>query len=489
MELTRKRYLSYSIILIFDVIAFYIALYLAYRSRIFALKFFESYLRQYYPRFPLAFPFKHLLSFWWMPFVFLFMFASEKLYSNRFPFWEETRLLIKSSFSSALIISGILFLGHLTSRTSAVAILFLFFYGVFLFPLFRFSIKRILYKLGIWREKVIIIGTDKIAINTAKAIQNEKHVGYSIEGFISEKKNVEKKELNVSNTKYQILGHLNILKKVLNETGIKTLVLAIPSLSKSKYEQIALNAQKMVSNIFVVPDSKGIALLNTQLFHFFLQDLFLFKIVNNINFLFNRLLKRLFDLIICIFAIPILIPIFLIIAILIKLDSKGPVFFLHERVGYGGKIFKIIKFRTMYSDAQERLKQILETDAEAKKEWETYFKLKNDPRVTRIGRFLRKTSLDELPQVINVLLGQMSLVGPRPVILEELEKYYEDNKEFYFMSKPGISGLWQISGRNELDYESRVRLDTWYVLNWSLWLDIVILIQTIRVVLNREGAY
>jgi undecaprenyl-phosphate galactose phosphotransferase len=143
----------------------------------------------------------------------------------------------------------------------------------------------------------------------------------------------------------------------------------------------------------------------------------------------------------------------------------------------------------MYRDSKERLEKILAADPAFKQEWTTYFKLKNDPRVTPIGRFLRKTSLDELPQLFNVLKGEMSLVGPRPVLRDEIAKYYKEFADYYHLVRPGITGLWQVNGRNDLNYDARVRLDTWYVLNWSLWLDVVILFKTFRVVLKKEGAY
>jgi undecaprenyl-phosphate galactose phosphotransferase len=143
----------------------------------------------------------------------------------------------------------------------------------------------------------------------------------------------------------------------------------------------------------------------------------------------------------------------------------------------------------MFSDSKERLEELLASDPEIKKEWETNYKLKNDPRVTKIGDLIRKTSLDELPQIFNVLRGEMSLVGPRPVVEEELNKYYKESAEYYKMVKPGITGFWQVSGRSDTDYDFRVKVDTWYVYNWSLWLDIMVLIKTVRVVLLREGAY
>ncbi|HFM4314209.1 TPA: sugar transferase, partial [Escherichia coli] len=154
----------------------------------------------------------------------------------------------------------------------------------------------------------------------------------------------------------------------------------------------------------------------------------------------------------------------------------------------GGKIFKCLKFRSMVTNSKEVLEDLLSKDIQAKQEWEATFKLKNDPRITKIGHFLRRTSLDELPQLFNVLKGEMSLVGPRPIITAELEKY-NDEVAYYLLSKPGMTGLWQVSGRSDVDYETRVYLDTWYVKNWSMWNDIAILFKTIGVVLKKDGAY
>ena len=178
------------------------------------------------------------------------------------------------------------------------------------------------------------------------------------------------------------------------------------------------------------------------------------------------------------------------IAVAIKLTDGGPVFFRHERVGYRGKKFKVLKFRSMYVDAEERLKEILSKDPEAKREWERTFKLKNDPRVTPIGKFLRKTSLDELPQFFNVLKGDMSVVGPRPVVEDELKKFYRDKAVLYKSVKPGMTGYWQVEGRSDVDnYEERVRMDEWYIQNQSLLLDLKIILKTIKVMFTGKGAY
>ncbi|HBU4505768.1 TPA: UDP-phosphate galactose phosphotransferase, partial [Klebsiella pneumoniae] len=171
----------------------------------------------------------------------------------------------------------------------------------------------------------------------------------------------------------------------------------------------------------------------------------------------------------------------------VKKDG-GPAIYGHERIGKNGKPFKCLKFRSMVTNSNEVLKELLLSNEEAKEEWDATFKLKNDPRITKIGHFLRRTSLDELPQLFNVLKGEMSLVGPRPIITDELARYNEE-VEYYLLSKPGMTGLWQVSGRSDVDYETRVYLDAWYVKNWSMWNDIAILFKTIGVVLKKDGAY
>ena len=180
-------------------------------------------------------------------------------------------------------------------------------------------------------------------------------------------------------------------------------------------------------------------------------------------------------------------PIFALLCYMVKRDG-GNAIYGHERVGQNGKKFKCLKFRSMVTNSKEVLEKLLATSEEARIEWDKDFKLKNDPRVTRIGSFLRKTSLDELPQLWNVIRGEMSLVGPRPVIEAELERYAGD-VDYYLMAKPGMTGLWQVSGRNDIDYDTRVYFDSWYVKNWALWTDIAILFKTAGVVLRRDGAY
>ena len=198
--------------------------------------------------------------------------------------------------------------------------------------------------------------------------------------------------------------------------------------------------------------------------------------------------KTIFDFTLTFIGTICISPLLAYIAYRIKKEDPGPVIFKHMRVGKNGKSFPCYKFRSMCVDAKQMLEKYLRENPEARMEWERDFKLKNDPRITKSGAFLRKTSLDELPQIFNVLKGEMSLVGPRPVIKEELERYGEYVDD-YLMVKPGITGMWQVSGRSDIDYTERVLLDSWYVRNWSVWIDIVMLVKTFKVVLLRKGAY
>ncbi len=200
-------------------------------------------------------------------------------------------------------------------------------------------------------------------------------------------------------------------------------------------------------------------------------------------------LKRMIDLLLTLLGCTVFIPLTLFFAVLIKIEDGGPVFYSHSRIGKGGKQIKILKFRTMIQNADKVLEDYLAADPSLAEEWAQTHKLKNDPRITRVGKWLRRTSLDELPQVWNVLRGDLSFVGPRPIVEEEIAKYGHKGYELYTQVIPGLTGYWQISGRSNTSYAKRVELDSYYIRNWSVWLDIYIIACTPKTILNISAAY
>ena len=238
----------------------------------------------------------------------------------------------------------------------------------------------------------------------------------------------------------------------------------------------------------MIPDVETLPFLTMDIESLIDGRIVMFRMRNNLQNKWNRAFKFIFDWCAALLGSIIFSPVMFGIALWIRKDSPGPVIFKHRRIGQYGKEFSCYKFRTMCVDAKEKLEELLKADPEAKKEWEENYKLKNDPRITRSGKFLRRTSLDELPQIFNVLKGEMSLVGPRPIVAKEI-RYYGKFIEDYYMVRPGITGMWQTGGRNDTGYEQRVRMDSWYVRNWDFWFDIVLLWRTLKVVIKGDGAY
>lgn len=476
-----KNSLKVLLLLLLDIAAFYCSLHAAYFTR--------ALLDIWRPRLaPLGLSLQYFLRIWWLPAVFLSFIAYERLYIRKLPFWDETRELFKAISVSTIAILSIITLGRIYGDISRLTVFFLWCYGLLFFPFFRLFGKKILFSTGLWKDKVIIIGAGMAGIEAAKGLNADRHLGYDVVGFLDDDEGLGR-EARVGGAAYKIFGKIKHFRKFVKHLDISTVIIAIPSLSVEKSSELTNEIQKYTKTVLLVPDIKGVALTNTELQHLFVQQIFLLKINNNLKSPYNRFIKRIFDMALPLLFLPLFLPVVGILGLLIKLDSPGPVFYRHTRVGRGGRPFRIYKFRSMYHDSKERLQKILAADPAARSEWETSFKLKNDPRITRMGRFLRKTSLDELPQIFNVLKGEMSLVGPRPVLEEEITKYYKKLADYYHLVRPGLTGLWQVNGRNDVDYDVRVRLDAWYVLNWSVWLDIVILFKTFRAVLRKEGAY
>jgi len=354
---------------------------------------------------------------------------------------------------------------------------------LFLVPLFRIVTKRILNVMSMWERNTYIVGSGKNAQDAYNAIRSERNLGFNVVGFIATE--TCKKSLCDIDGIPVISTGTGWLKSIDKRTQfIVALETHQGSIRNDWLRLFMTNGYRFVS---VIPTLRGMPLDSTDMSFIFSHEVMIFRVHQNLAKWSSRFIKRVFDIVVSSAIIFFLSPALLYISFRVRKDG-GPAIYGHERVGKGGMPFKCLKFRSMVINSKEVLEALLAGDPDARDEWDKTFKLKNDPRITRIGEFLRKTSMDELPQLFNVLKGEMSLVGPRPIINAELERY-SDEVDYYLLSKPGMTGLWQVSGRSDVDYETRVYLDAWYVKNWSMWNDIAILFKTIGVVLKKDGAY
>jgi exopolysaccharide production protein ExoY len=285
---------------------------------------------------------------------------------------------------------------------------------------------------------------------------------------------------------FPIVADLNRLPEVAAETNAEAAVMAVPEACEARLRALAM-CQRLFPTVVMTTPLHNVATADVEL-HTVGSQLVLELRHNHIDIV-NRAIKRAFDLVFSLTVLLLLSPVYLLIAVLIKLDSNGPVLYGHPRIGRNGKVFECLKFRTMRKDADSLLADILHDDPAAASEFAATHKLKNDPRVTRLGGFLRRSSLDELPQFLNVVTAHMSVVGPRPIVAEELVRY-GDWAGNLLAVRPGVTGYWQVSGRNDTTYDERVALDMHYLRNWSLSEDIRIVFKTVRAVVDRtNGAY
>ena len=424
------------------------------------------------------------LNFWVIfPILYMLFINMRQLYSRRMPFYKEVEQVFHSCLYGTLALVFVLYVAQIAARTSRFFVL-LFGVLVFLFiSILRYATKKFLIKKQLLQIPVLIIGAGKTAELLAQAIKSDVGMGYKIVGLLEDNK-VKQGILD----NFPVLGGFADAEQVIKDTGVKRVFIAAPGLKDEKLGKLIYRIQPLVENIGVIPNFVGIPTGGLEIESLFNEKLVVLRLKNNLARPLNRMLKTVFDYTLTLLGTIAISPILLFIAIWIYKDSPGPVIFKHIRIGKDGKPFPCYKFRSMCVDAKEKLAELLENDPAAREEWERDFKLKNDPRITKSGAFLRKTSLDELPQIFNVLKGEMSLVGPRPIIQEELARYGEYVGD-YLMVKPGITGMWQVSGRSDIEYHERVLLDSWYVRNWSVWIDIVMLFKTFAVVALRKGAY
>ncbi len=424
------------------------------------------------------------LNFWLVfPCFYIICIQMEHLYQTRIQFWKVVEKLFGAAGYGTLAIILLLYVAQAARYTSRLFIGLLWITSFVFLIAGRFFVKWLLNKYKNLQVPVLIVGAGKTAELFIQGIIGEEGMGYRIAGFLE-----DQEEICPNLKEYPVLGRFDQAEEIIKATGIQNVVIAAPGLEQDKLRDLINRIQALVKNLIIIPNLMEIPMNGIEAEGFFNEKIILLRLKNNLARPLNKFIKYSFDFIGTLIGMIVISPFLLLICIWIKMDSPGPILFRHRRIGKDGKEFYCYKFRSMCKDAQVKLEEILAENEEVRAEWKKSFKIKNDPRVTKAGRFLRKTSLDELPQILNVLKGEMSLVGPRPIVEEELARYGEYVDD-YLMVRPGITGIWQVSGRSDTTYDERVHMDSWYVRNWSFWLDIMLLWRTLKIVFKCEGAY
>ncbi len=350
-------------------------------------------------------------------------------------------------------------------------------------PVARNWVKRAMKRMGLLAKPVVVVGSQEAGRRVLKALQREWHLAWEPVGVYDNLVAPASGELE--GVPYR--GTMTDAVALAHKSEVDTAIFAVPRMGTEHQEFVAL-ASHHFRHVVIVPDFGGSAQLGSAVVAKDLAGMFGVEIKYSLLDPWAQRLKRAMDIGATAVGGALVLPIILMLALLVWVESRRPIFYSDLRLGRDGKLFPCFKFRTMVPDAETMLQQMLEEDDEIREEYLTYHKLRNDPRITRVGRFLRKTSLDELPQLWNVLRGEMSLVGPRPYLSRESDQIGAAYNEIKRVP-PGITGPWQVSGRNSCSFEDRVLMDAYYVRDWSVWLDLLLLARTVRVLLSRRDAY
>lgn len=438
-----KSSLSYLILILLDTFMIYVAIAFAYELR----TIFEHWMLA-----PMNKELSAYTNNFLMYVVVFTIFFNENIYKYRYDFWEETRLVLRGLSISLVIVLSLIALTKSIENYSRFIIIISFLLMALFIPISKNVMKKFLFRLNLWKKGAEVSGNN---LHIKEEIFGNPYLGY-VQSSHEDAKTI------FINTNDILADELQ--EKLDVSLKEKKEVLFIPLLQSYNFANARIieltNSRK---NLIVIENS----LLKKH----------------------NIWTKKVSDIFLSVLLLPFIVFLFLVIIFFIKREEpKGKVFFKQKRMGHNGKEFVCYKFRSMYEDGDAILDEYLKEHPKEIVCYDKYHKYKNDPRITKIGRILRKTSLDELPQIINVLSGEMSLIGPRPYMLNEKEKI-GDKLDMVLAVKPGITGLWQVNGRSEVDFASRVEMDVWYTRNWNLWLDLVILIKTIKVVLFRNGAH
>jgi Undecaprenyl-phosphate galactose phosphotransferase WbaP len=407
-------------------------------------------------------------------------FAAKGHYSLKASWWLQVEHILFASLSAFIVSALVIYAEQIPVQIAQNELLWLFMPPCLI--LLRWVARGILVKKGRWAIPTSLVGKYETIIKLIPALKAETYLVYDVQHALF---------LDAEETQIEDFKNLYPAVRIHSELGSLLLhggyVLFCPGSRTSVHDEILAQLEMSNARFAYIPPAEGYFLYNVKPQRFFGFGMIALESKRPLLSGLTLILKDIMDRIGAAIALVLLSPVFIAISWLIKKDG-GPALYGHRRIGQDGQLFTCLKFRSMVLNSKEILQDLLANNPDLRKEYEETYKLKNDPRVTKIGKLLRKTSLDELPQLLNVLCGHMSLTGPRPIVEDE-KKYYAEKIHDYLSMKPGITGLWQVSGRSDTGYSQRVYLDSWYVRNWSLWNDVIILFKTVLTVLKRKGAY
>ena len=389
---------------------------------------------------------------------------------------RRTSLLLAGVFAAT---TAMLFWGKAAEVTSRLTLTLGFVICIVLVPMVRLRVKRFLIRKNLWGALTVIYTDRATGPDIIEALEREPGLGYIPVGVVL----VDDEDGQASNFCGLPLLHAPNQSGVVAQAAIIALTTVASEIHRKTIEACLTQYRRVV----IIPDIEEVPSLWVKPRD--MVGMLGLEISNNLIDPLARFVKRGFDLLFALVTMPLWLPIGIVLAIVIWLEDRANPFFLQERIGYKGNKFKTWKFRTMHPRAEEILQRKLSEDPQLAEEWTTHFKLRKDPRITAVGRLLRRMSLDEIPQIINVLLGEMSLVGPRPLPAYHHAELPERVRALRERARPGLTGLWQVSGRSEAGHAGMPKWDTYYIRNWSIWLDIVICVRTFRAVVSGHGAY
>lgn len=406
-------------------------------------------------------------------------------YTLRIPFWDSVTGTLGALTVTALpdVACVLLRPGRYAVGAALASWLFL----IVAIPAFRQLTRFALARLGIWFRQTVLIGGGTTAKLAYTALHASLSLGFDIRQcvLIDPAREAVPALASLKRISSQTVAELG---ELVHATGCDQAIVALDEDQRGLVAEAVQRLNEAGVETAIIPAMEPLPFANFSTNVVLGRNILLLQTRDNFGRWPQRALKRTFDIVAALGGLVVLAPLIFYIAALIKRRESGPVFYVQTRIGRGGEPFHCYKFRTMAIDAEERLQRWRSEEPQLYEQYVCAFKLQSDPRVTPLGEWLRSTSLDELPQLVNILRGDMSFVGPRPVIERELAEFYGPAARLYMRVRPGLTGLWQISGRSNTTYAERIAFDEWYILNWSFWYDIIILVQTLRTVIAGRGA-